>query len=114
MMNTISQLRLAITAVLILTASLTIQAQTNKEPFVSQEGFWVVETPLKSRQCIVRFYTNDQKLIYEETLNRCLNIVRKQTKRQLNAALEQAMFVWNATHKVPSDRQWVAVQFDKK
>ncbi|MBD2751708.1 hypothetical protein [Spirosoma validum] len=107
-MNTISQLRLAVMTQLFLAASFSTQAQTKKESLISSEGFWVVETPVKSRHCIVRFYTDEQKLIYEETVNRCLNIARKQTKRQLNVALEQAMFVWNATHKVPTDRQWVA------
>lgn len=113
-MNTISQLRLPVTAILLLVASFTTQAQTRKESLVAHEGFWVIETPSKRHQCIVRFYTDDQKLIYEETVNRCLNITRRQTKRQLNVALEQAMFVWNATHKVPADRQWVAVRFNKR
>ncbi|UFH54929.1 hypothetical protein [Spirosoma sp. KNUC1025] len=113
-MNTISHLRLAIMAVLLTTASFTAQAQSKKESLAPREGFWVIETMPKSRQCTVRFYTDDQKLIYEETVSRTLKITRPQTKRQLNAALDQAMFVWNATHKVPVDRQWVAIQFDKK
>ncbi|WP_420151117.1 hypothetical protein [Spirosoma sp.] len=113
-MNALSQIRLAVAAVLCIAASFTAQAQTKKESLAPHEGFWVVESTPKNRQCTVRFYTNDQKLIYEETMNRKLNINFKQTKRQLNAALEQAMFVWNATYKVPTDRQWVAVQFDKR
>ena len=94
--------------------SFAAEAQSKNEPPIVRDGFWVVETPAKSRECTVRFYTNDRKLIYEETMNRCLNINRRQTKRQLNIALEQAMLVWNATHQVPTDRQWVAVRFDKK
>ena len=113
-MNTTSTLRLAVTTVLFIAASFTLQAQTPKESLVAREGFWVIETPPKNHQCIVRFYNDEQKLIYEETVNCCLNIARKQTKRQLNVALEQAMFIWNATHKIPTDRQWVAIQFDKK
>lgn len=113
-MNTHSPLRLAVTAVLLLITSFATQAQAQKESLAPRDGFWVVETPPKSRQCIVRFYTNDNKLIYEETVNRCLNIARRQTKRQLNIALDQAMLVWNATHQVSTDRQWVAVRFDKK
>lgn len=97
-----------------MTASFATQAQTKKESVVPRQGFWVIETPPKNRQCIVRFYTNDRKLIYEETLSRSLNIARRQVKRQLDTALEQTMFVWNATHQVPTDHQWVAVQFDKR
>ena len=113
-MNTRSQLHLAVTALLFVAASFATQAQTKNESVVPNAGFWVIETPPKSHQCIVRFYIDDQKLVYEETVNRLLNIKRRQTKRQLNVALEQAMFVWNATHKIPTDRQWVAVQVEKK
>ncbi|MVM30861.1 hypothetical protein GO755_12535 [Spirosoma sp. HMF4905] len=113
-MNTISQLRLAFVALLFTTASFTTQAQLKKEQPIAKDGFWVVETMPKSQQSIVRFYTNEEKLIYEETIDRNLNIARKQTKLQLNVALEQTLFIWNATHKVPTDRQWVAVQFEKK
>lgn len=113
-MNASSPLRLVILTILLFTAPFATQAQTKKQSVVPRDGFWVVETGHKSRQCTVRFYTSDQKLVYEETINRSLNIARQQTKRQLNVALEQAMFVWNATHKLPADRQWVAVQFDKK
>ena len=108
------QFRLAFAALLLVTLSFTAQAQTRHESPIVRDGFWVIETPPKSRQCIVRFYTNDQTLIYQETVNRCLNIARRQTKRQLNTALDQALFVWDATHKLPTDRQWVAMQFDKK
>ncbi|QHW01090.1 hypothetical protein [Spirosoma endbachense] len=113
-MNTISQIRLAFVAIMLVASSFAAKAQMKSEPPVAKEGFWVVETPAKSRQCTVKFYTNDQRLIYEETVNRSLNIKRLQTKRLLNIALEQAMFVWNATHQIPTDRQWVAVRFEKK
>ena len=112
-MSTISYFRLAVLAILFATASFSAQAQAKQAPIVSREGFWVIETPAKGRQCIVRFYTDQNELIYEETVERRLNIARRQTKRQLNVALEQTLFVWNATHKVPTDRQWVAVHFDK-
>lgn len=112
-MNTLLQPRLAITVLMILVASFGTQAQSKNSPPVVRDGFWVIETTPKSHQCTVRFYTNEQKLIYQETMNRSLNIDRKQTRLQLNVALEQAMFVWNATHKVPTDRQWVAVRFER-
>lgn len=112
-MNTITPLRTAIVAILCLTASLSAQAQTINNSLAPREGFWVVESQPKSRNCLVRFYTNDQKLIYEETVHCKLNVARTHTKRQLNVALERAMFVWNATHQVPTDRQWVSVQFEK-
>jgi hypothetical protein len=107
-------IRSVLATALFIIGSFTVQAQSKKEPIVARDGFWVVETAPKSRQCTVRFYTNDQKLIYQETMNRRLNIARRQTKQQLNIALEQALFVWTNTHQVPADRQWVAMQFAKK
>ncbi|GAB4028881.1 hypothetical protein [Spirosoma gilvum] len=112
-MNTRKHFRFAIAALFLLATSFATQAQSLKESLAPQDGFWVIETAPKSSTSTVRFYTNDQRLIYQETINRKLNIRRLQTKKQLNVALEQALFVWNATHKVPTDRQWVAVQFDK-
>lgn len=113
-MKTITYFRLALLALLFSTTSLATQAQVPQTSFVPREGFWVTESAPGSRQCIVRFYNNHKQLIYEETVARRLNIARLPVKRQLNAALEQAMFVWNATQKVPTDRQWVAIQFVKK
>lgn len=113
-MNVHSFLRLAVLAFLFTLPLVPALAQTRKIPVVAREGSWVVEWTPKSRPCIVRFYNDQHQLIYEETVDRPLNIARRQTKRNLNVALEQAMYVWNATHKVPTDRQWVAVQFDRK
>lgn len=106
-------LGLAIVILLTIVALVPTQAQSKKGPIVSHEGSWVIETSAKGRQSIVRFYTNESRLIYEETVDRRLDISRPKIKRQLNAALEQALYVWNATHKIPADRQWVAIQFDK-
>lgn len=102
-----------ITGLLLSTLSLA-PAQTPRQPVAIREGSWVIEWNSKSRSCIVRFYNDQRQLIYEETMNRRLNIARRQTKQHLNVALDQAMYVWNATHKVLTDRQWVAVQFDRK
>ena len=63
-MNTLLQLRLAITTLILFVASFATQAQSKNSPPVAREGFWVIETPAKGHQCIVRFYTNEQKLIY--------------------------------------------------
>lgn len=113
-MITTSSVRFFLIAFLLITASLPTKAQTSKLSATPREGFWVVEWMPRSKQCTVRFYTNKQDLIYEETIDRRLNIARRQTKRNLNIALEQAMYVWNATHKAPTDRQWVAIQFERK
>lgn len=113
-MTTPSRIHVAALSLLFILTSIPALAQLKKAPAVAREGSWVVEWTPKSRQCIVRFYNDQKQLIYEETVDRSLNIARRQTKQHLNVALEQAMYVWNATHKLPADRQWVAVQFDRK
>lgn len=112
-MHTYAHFRLLVMASMLVAASFVTQAQSRQAIVAPQEGFWVIEIPAKTHQSIVRFYTSNHQLIYEETLNQALNIARSKTKRQLNTALEQALFVWNATHRIPTDRQWVAVQFEK-
>lgn len=114
-MIVLSYLRTTVVAILLIAASTSGFAQTKlaQAPVVAPEGSWVVEWTPKTRQCIVRFYNNQQQLIYQEIVDRPLNIARRQTKQKLNVALEQAMYVWNATRKIPADRQWVAIQFDK-
>ena len=112
-MTILSCLRIAAIAILLAFCSISGFAQIRQAPVVAPEGSWVVEWTPKNRQCIVRFYDNQQQLIYQEIMDRPLNIARQKTKLKLNMALEQAMYVWNATHKIPTDRQWVAIQFDK-
>lgn len=112
-MNTRKHLCLTFIGLFLLVISFGTKAHSLNPSIPPQDGFWVIETAPKSTVSTVRFYTNDQRLIYQEIIHRKLNIRRLQTKKQLNVALEQALFVWNATHKVPTDRQWVAMQFDK-
>ncbi|NHA05011.1 hypothetical protein G7092_14465 [Mucilaginibacter sp. HC2] len=66
---------------LILISAVCSQAQT-KTP---EHGFWVVESnPHQSKVQIIRFYTDESKLIYEETINARLNLKREKTKLALN------------------------------
>ena len=113
-MNASSCFRFVSLTFLLVLALIPTLAISQKVPVVAHEGSWVVEWTPNSRQCIVRFYNVRQQLIYEETVDRRLNIARRQTKQRLNVALDQALYVWNVTHKLPTDHQWVAVQFEKK
>ncbi|GAB3943624.1 hypothetical protein GCM10028805_10120 [Spirosoma harenae] len=114
-MNTLAKFRLAVVALSLLASSVAVEAKplNDKEPVVSTNGFWVIETAPENATSTVRFYTNDQRLIYQETVNQKLNIHRRKIKQRLTIALEQAMFVWNATHQIPTDRQWVSVLVEK-
>ena len=76
----------------------------------AQNGFWVVETTPQNRQSLIRFYNNDSQLVYQETINRRLNIHREATQDQLNAVLEQAIDKWTASQPLKSEQKLVAMQ----
>ncbi|MCB2408797.1 hypothetical protein [Hymenobacter lucidus] len=73
------------------------QAQTTAAR-LPQGGYWNVETNLATRDyTIIRFYNNQDQLIYEEKLpNLCLDLSRgtslcRRTIGQLNGALQQVL-----------------------
>ncbi|MBN8878845.1 MAG: hypothetical protein E6Q24_08815 [Chitinophagaceae bacterium] len=74
-------------------------AQENSIPkWVSEKGYWVVEgnvhTPLNN---IIRFYNNDDALVYTESLKGVkLNINKRKVKMKLKQALEAAIIAWES------------------
>lgn len=60
---------------------------------VPPKGFWTVETNTKKATgSVVRFYTEDSKLVYEEHLKRIsLDVDRPKNVVLLNAALDEVM-----------------------
>jgi hypothetical protein len=56
-----------------------------------QEGYWVVETNLLTRDyTLIRFYTDQHQLLYEEKLaGYSLDITKTKNKKRLNKALKQ-------------------------
>jgi len=81
----------------------------------SPNGYWIIESNVHVKDLtIVRFYNNANEQIYEEKLNNvALNIQRKKTVKQLNAALDKAMESWIATHKMPKEKNLVAAIIKK-
>jgi hypothetical protein len=67
------------------------QARTTKS---SLPGYWNLETNSKTRDyTIVRFYNNQDQLVYEERLNNlCLDLSKgRRTTRQLTRALQHVL-----------------------
>ena len=72
----------------------TAQAQTAKvKPWVSDKGYWVVESNKKTpKDAMVYFYTNDNLLVYKEEIkNQRLKLNKTKTLLRLKAALEEAI-----------------------
>lgn len=74
------------------------QAQTRRAAQPALAGYWNLETNLATRNyTIVRFYNDQQELLYEERLTGlCLDLSRgnglcQRTARQLNGVLAQVL-----------------------
>ena len=89
----IIQRRILLPAIFAATLGLSfIQAQPLKDVLVPK-GYWTVETNTKNPiGSIIRFYTEDSKLVYEEYLKKIsLDVDRPKTVVLLNAALDEVM-----------------------
>ncbi|MGH2564523.1 MAG: hypothetical protein ACRDE5_08420 [Ginsengibacter sp.] len=72
--------------------------------WVSDKGYWVVESNIhNSKNHIVRFYNNEDQLIYIENLTGTkLNTDKRKVKMKLKKALETAMNLYEQ-HKEASE-----------
>ena len=77
--------------------------------WLSDKGFWVVESNVKMpREYIIYFYNNEKQLMYKEHLKGVtLSVNRRKTRKRLERVLEQSVTAWEKDHVVGEDRQWV-------
>lgn len=78
-------------------------------PWVSDKGYWVAESNIKTPlNHIIRFYTNENILVYTEKLSGVkLNINKRKVKMKLKKALEISLLAWEQ-HKQPlTDKDYV-------
>ena len=93
---------------LILISAVCSQAQI-KTP--ATHGFWVVESNANQPKVqTIRFYTDDAKLIYEETINAKLNLKREKTKLALNQLSNKL----NESRDNPENKKLIALAFNLK
>lgn len=79
--------------------------------WVSNKGYWVIEGNVHTpKSNVVYFYTMDNVLVYKEKIEG-MKIKTNKAKvcLKLKAALEQAVTVWEATHKVEEHEALVSV-----
>ncbi len=91
-------------ALILVSAGLLAQVNTEKKQkgkpkcpaWVSELGYWVVETNINSpKNHVISFYTNDNILMYKETLEDVkLNPERRAVKMKLKKALESSVISW--------------------
>lgn len=79
---------------------------------VSSIGYWVVEsnvaTPLNH---IIRFYTNENELVYTEKLNDAKLKLRKlKVRLQLKEVLESAVVAWQKNKTPQENKAYVSLR----
>lgn len=93
--------------------SLSSIAQGEKQEtpgWVSDKGYWVVENNIKDPfNHIIRFYNNDDVMIYKETLSGVrLNTNKTKVKMKLKKVLETSAIVWEQKKVSEEEKQYVS------
>jgi hypothetical protein len=99
--------------VLCITASETY-AQS-RQHYLPENGFYVLVSNKNNKyDTLVQFYTDDQQLIYEETVHaKNFNLNKKKVLRCLNFCLTKALLAWNYKKEVLRDKNWLASTLHK-
>jgi len=108
--------------VILLIACLLLQAavfaqDTHPSPaWVSDKGWWVVESNINiPKQCIVYFYNNNGVLVYKEKVEGLrINPSRLITRMQLKQVLETTVLAWEKQHQLKENESLVANGVKKK
>ncbi len=95
-------------------SSFAQEEDTQTAPWVSGKGYWVLESNVKTpNNYIIRFYNNDNKLVYSEKISDIkLDISKRRTKMQLKKALENTLAALDSKEFM-ADKNYVASLFKK-
>ncbi|WP_153799474.1 hypothetical protein [Foetidibacter luteolus] len=90
---------------------LVISSVFSQQPVsFNEEGYWVVESNIYvKKQATIRFYSNDNRLIYEEKITgQKLRINQRKTRRCLRLGLAKAILAYKECNAVVTGKNWVA------
>jgi hypothetical protein len=81
----------------------------NAPEWVSEKGWWVVESNIHApKQHIVYFYNNDGVLVYKEKIEGLrINPSKKITRMQLKQVLETTVLAWEKQHRLKENEALV-------
>ncbi|HEV7780572.1 MAG TPA: hypothetical protein VGO58_04860 [Chitinophagaceae bacterium] len=101
-----------IAAAMLMLAGISSAQNGKKEetaPWVSEKGYWVIETNVKTPlQHIVRFYTNEDVLVYTEKVEGIrLNPDKRKVKMKLKEVLETSVVAWEKSKIPETDKNYV-------
>lgn len=77
--------------------------------WVSEKGYWVVESNVHiPKQYTIRFYNNDQVMVYKEQVQGIiLKLQKRRVKMNLRRVLETAVLAWEKQRQVKENEGWV-------
>ncbi len=81
-------------------------------PWVSDKGYWVLESNIHSPlNHIVRFYSNEDVLVYSEKINGIkLNPAKRKVKMKLKEVLEASVLAWVKSKQPESNKDYLMVK----
>lgn len=85
------------------------QEKTVSPKWVSNKGFWVIEGNKKQPKTkVIRFYNNDNILVYKETLTKVkLNPDKRKVKMKLKKVLEESVEAWQRSREPSEELAYV-------
>lgn len=92
----------------------TIAISQDEKPetprWVSDKGYWVVESNINDpMKHVIRFYFNDNTLIYTEELNGVkFNPGKKRVRIKLKKVLESSVLAWEQKRVAEENKSYVA------
>ncbi|WP_315819272.1 hypothetical protein [Paraflavitalea speifideaquila] len=77
--------------------------------WVSAKGYWVVESNVHNpKQYTIRFYNNDQVMVYKEQVQGItLKLEKRKVKMNLKRVLDAAVLAWEKKPQVKENEGWV-------
>ncbi|HEX6193823.1 MAG TPA: hypothetical protein VFZ42_15725 [Chitinophagaceae bacterium] len=105
-------------ALLFMIVATTIQAQDSRPEIPkwhSEKGYWVVESNINSPlDHIIRFYNNDNVLMYKEAVTGVrMDPTKRKTKMKLKKVLESSMDTWQLAKVAEENKNYVAAVFKR-
>lgn len=90
---------LAIMLVVVVT-SISYSQKNEKPKWLSQKGYWIVESNIKTpKSSVIYFYNNDNVMVYKENVEGLkVKINRTKVKMSLKKILEQSVTAWEQKH----------------
>jgi hypothetical protein len=101
---------IAIALMSMLSISAAAQESTRPAPWVSDKGYWVIESNINSPlNHMIWFYNNTGVMIYKESITGIkLNPDKRKVKMKLKKVLETAVIAWQQRQTPDENKNYVA------